>query len=79
MGGTSSPPPSLGSGDEVMMIQTYPEQVITFSNADFEGLNPNHNEAMVVSLDIAENEVKRVIVDNGSSVNILFKHIMERM
>lgn len=79
MGGSSSPPPSPDSGDEVMMIQSFPEQVITFSNADFEGVDINHNEALVVSLDVAENEVKRILVDNGSLVNIIFKHTFDRM
>lgn len=61
------------------MIQPGEDQVITFNNSDFEGLPPIHNEALVVSLDIMDNEVKRVLVDNDSSVNILFKHAMNIM
>lgn len=79
LGGSSSPPPSPDQGDEVMIIQSFPEQIISFSNRDFEGTNPNHNDALVVTLDIHENEVRRLLVDNGSSVNILFKHDVDRM
>ncbi|XP_074337356.1 uncharacterized protein LOC141674548 [Apium graveolens] len=72
-GGSHSPPRSPNSGDEVFSIQSYPEMVISFSSKDYEGVNPNHNEALVVTLDIFDNEVRRMLIDNGSSVNILFK------
>lgn len=80
-GGITSPPPSPDSDDDVMIIQyePFPEQVISFSNKDFEGLDPYHNEALVISLDVADNDVKRIIIDNGSSVNILFHHTLNRM
>nr|XP_017250520.1 PREDICTED: uncharacterized protein LOC108221132 [Daucus carota subsp. sativus] len=79
LGGSCSPPPSPDSCQEVMSIQAFPEQVISFSSKDFEGVTRGHNQALVVTLDIAENEVRRILVDNGSSANILFKHTMDRM
>ncbi|XP_063940240.1 uncharacterized protein LOC135149175 [Daucus carota subsp. sativus] len=79
LGGSCSPPPSPDSCQEVMSIQTFPEQIISFSSKDFEGVTRGHNQALVVTLDIAENEVRRILVDNGSSANILFKHTMDRM
>nr|XP_017256374.1 PREDICTED: uncharacterized protein LOC108225935 [Daucus carota subsp. sativus] len=79
LGGSCSPPPSPDSCQEVMSRQTFPEQVISFSSKDFEGVTRGHNQALVVTLDIAENEVRRILVDNGSSANILFKHTMDRM
>nr|XP_017221119.1 PREDICTED: uncharacterized protein LOC108197890 [Daucus carota subsp. sativus] len=79
LGGSCSPPPSPDSCQEVMSIQAFPEQVISFSNKDFEGVTRGHNQALVVTLDMAENEVRRILVDNGSSANILFKHTMDRM
>lgn len=74
-----SPPSTLEPDNEVLNINIYPEQVIFFSNQDFEGIDPNHNEALVISPDVANNEVKRILVDNGCSVNILFKHAHGRM
>ncbi|XP_074327950.1 uncharacterized protein LOC141665865 [Apium graveolens] len=79
LGGSHSPSRSPGSGDEVFSIQSYPKMVISFSNKDYEGVNPNHNEALVVTLDIFDNEVRRMLIDNGSSVNILFKYTVDRM
>ena len=79
LGGSYSPPPNPDPCEEIMSIQSFPEQVISFSNKDFEGVTRGHNEALVVTLDIAENEVRRILVDNGSSTNILFKHTMDRM
>ncbi|XP_074361012.1 uncharacterized protein LOC141701219 [Apium graveolens] len=45
----------------------------------YEGLDPEHNQALVVTLDIADNEVQRILVDNGSSANIVFEHTLNRM
>lgn len=33
----------------------------------------------MVTLDVAEDEVKRILVDNGSSVNAIFEHTLNRM
>ncbi|XP_017252905.2 uncharacterized protein LOC108223256 [Daucus carota subsp. sativus] len=79
LGGSCSPPPSPDSCQEVMSIQAFLEQVISFNSKDFEGVTRGHNQALVVTLDMAENEVRRILVDNGSSANILFKHTMDRM
>ncbi|XP_074374533.1 uncharacterized protein LOC141714939 [Apium graveolens] len=64
---------------DVMMIQPIEDEPIYFSNADYEGMDPEHNQALVVTLDIAENEVQRILVDNGSSANIVFEHTLNRM
>ncbi|XP_074324398.1 uncharacterized protein LOC141661313 [Apium graveolens] len=79
LGGSHSPPRSPDSRKEVLSIQSFLEMVISFSNKDYEGVNPNNNEALVVTLDIFDNEVKRMLIDNGSLVNILFKHTVDRM
>ncbi|XP_074352625.1 uncharacterized protein LOC141691766 [Apium graveolens] len=78
-GGTSSPPRSPDEGSDVLMIQSAEDERIHFSNADYEGLNPEHNQALVVTLDIADNEVQRILIDNGSSANIFFEHTLNRM
>ncbi|XP_074337123.1 uncharacterized protein LOC141674297 [Apium graveolens] len=65
--------------NNVMMIQPCEDESIYFSYADCEGLDPDQNQALVVTLDVAENEVKRILVDNGSSANIVFEHTLNRM
>ena len=71
-GGTSSPPRSPNMDSDIMMIQPAEDEPIYFSNSNYEGLDPEHNQALVVTLDITDNEVKRILVDNGSSANIIF-------
>ena len=69
---TNSPPPSpkrLKSTDDV----------ITFSESDLQGVQTLHDDAIVVSSTIAKYDVKRILVDNGSSTNVLFYAIFSRM
>ena len=69
---TNSPPPSpkrLKSTDDA----------ITFSENDLQGVQTSHDDAVVVSSTIAKYDVKRILVDNGSSTNILFYAIFFRM
>ncbi|XP_074361231.1 uncharacterized protein LOC141701484 [Apium graveolens] len=56
LGGSYSPPRSPDFGKEVLSIQSLPDLVISFSSKDYEGVNPHHNAALVVTLDIFENE-----------------------
>ncbi|XP_074346155.1 uncharacterized protein LOC141684918 [Apium graveolens] len=79
LGGSYSPPRSPDFGKEVLLIQSLPDMVISFSNKDYKGVNPRHTAALVVTLDIFDNEVRRMLIDNGFSVNILFKHTVDRM
>ncbi|XP_074347592.1 uncharacterized protein LOC141686456 [Apium graveolens] len=80
LGGSHSPPRSPDFGEEVFSIHSLPDLVISFSSKDYEGVNPHNNAALVVTLDIFDNEVRRMLIDNGSSVfYILFKHTVDRM
>ncbi|XP_074377177.1 uncharacterized protein LOC141718696 [Apium graveolens] len=78
-GGTSSPPRGPDVDNDVLMIQPAGNERIYFSNVDYENLDPEHNQALVVTLDIIDNEVQRILVDNGSSANIVFEHTLNRM
>ncbi|KAL8131254.1 hypothetical protein AgCh_007253 [Apium graveolens] len=77
--GTASPPQSPNPENDVMMIQSLDNEPIYFSYFDYEGLDSDHNLALVVTLDVVNNEVKRILVDNGSSTNIVFEHTLNRM
>ncbi|XP_022868017.1 uncharacterized protein LOC111387674 [Olea europaea var. sylvestris] len=44
---------------------------ITFGARDLEGVSYPHDDALVVSAIVANFEVKRILVDNGSAANIL--------
>ncbi|XP_074323711.1 uncharacterized protein LOC141660622 [Apium graveolens] len=78
-GGTTSPPRSPDPENEVMTIHPSEDEPIYFSYSDYEGLGLDHNLALVVTFNVADNEVNRILVDNGSSANIVFEHTLSRM
>ncbi|XP_021823259.1 uncharacterized protein LOC110764568 [Prunus avium] len=45
---------------------------ITFSEEEEEGIIYPHNDPMIIRADIAEFDVGRILIDNGSSVNVIF-------
>ncbi|GFZ19322.1 hypothetical protein Acr_28g0000270 [Actinidia rufa] len=51
---------------------------ITFSNDDLRGLHLPHDDALVVSADIANFNVQRILIDSGSSPDILFISAFEK-
>lgn len=80
IGGSSSPPPGPTSNHVLSLEHGAADcNLITFSDADYEGINPDHNQALVITLDIANHDVRKTLVDNGSSVDVLFAHTLNRM
>ncbi|RDX67048.1 hypothetical protein CR513_54110, partial [Mucuna pruriens] len=63
------------AGDVLMMQEKAsitPTLVIVFSDKDMRHEPPNHDEPMVISVVVAEYKVERVLIDQGSSANILY-------
>jgi hypothetical protein len=52
---------------------------ITFTEEDFRLKSTNHNNAMVIEVNIAGWVIRKILVDNGSSVDILFLKTFEKM
>jgi hypothetical protein len=52
---------------------------ITFTEEDFKLKSTNHNDAMVIEVNIAGWVIRKILVDNGSSVDILFLKTFEKM
>ena len=44
-----------------------------------EGVNLNNTEALVVQIETKDNIVKKVLIDNGSSIDIFLSHYWERL
>ena len=48
------------------------ELVITFTNEDARKLHHSHDNAIVITLTIVNYTTRRMLVDSGSSINILY-------
>jgi hypothetical protein len=52
---------------------------IIFKEEDFKLKSTNHNDAMVIEVNIARWVITKILVDNGSSADILFLKTFEKM
>ena len=55
------------------------EQAITFTDEDAGRVHHSHDDAIVITLLIADYTTRRVLVDNGSSVDILYYLAFQQM
>ena len=59
--------------------RTPDEQDITFTDEDALRIHHPHNDAIIITLLIADYSIKRVLVDNGSSTDILYYPAFQQM
>ena len=55
------------------------EQAITFTNEDAERVHHPYNDSIVITLLIANYMIRRVLMDNGSSADILYYLAFQQM
>ncbi|XP_042489907.1 uncharacterized protein LOC122069891 [Macadamia integrifolia] len=53
--------------------------VISFSNDDLKGVQTPHDDTLVITMTLVDCRVKRILVDNSSSANILFLEAFQKM
>ncbi|XP_073057183.1 uncharacterized protein [Primulina eburnea] len=53
--------------------------VISFGPRDLQGVSLPHNDALVIQAKVANYDIRRVFVDSGSSVNIIFQEALDQM
>lgn len=56
-----------------------PTMPITFTDEDAAGIHFPHNDALVVTIPIGNCRVSRVLIDQGSSVNIMYGQTLDQM
>ena len=56
-----------------------PDRPVSFSEEDSYPMHFSHNDALVVMIHIRCCKVSKILVDGGSSVNILYGHALDRM
>ena len=61
------------------MARSTDEQAITFTDEDAERIHHPHDDAIVITLLITDYTTRRVLVDNGSSVDILYYPAFQQM
>ena len=60
-------------------MRTPDEQAITFTDKDALRIHHPHDDAIVITLLIANYSTRRVLVDNGNSVDILYYPAFQQM
>ena len=74
---------SIRSADmgEIQAVSKLPrmDTTITFSDSDLEGCQHPHDDLLVVRAIVANTTVHRVLVDNGSSADIIFASAFDKM
>ncbi|KAK2998485.1 hypothetical protein RJ639_023954 [Escallonia herrerae] len=60
-------------------LKTVPTAMITFSDDDSKGIKTPHDDPLVVTIKAGNFDVKCVLIDNGSSAEILFHDAFEKM
>ena len=74
---------SIRSGEviEVQAVSKLPrlDTAITFSDSDLEGCQHPHDDPLVIRAVVANKTIHRVLVDNGSSANIIFASAFDKI
>ena len=74
---------SIRSGEtlEVQAVSKLPQldTTITFSDSDMEGCQQPHDDPLVIRAIVANKKVLRVLIDNGSSADIIFASAFDKM
>ena len=55
------------------------DTTITFSDTDLEGCQHLHDDPMVIRVVVVNKTVNRVLIDNGSSADIIFPLTFDKM
>ena len=66
---------------EVQAVSKLPrlDTTITFSDADMEDCQHPHDDPLVIKVVVANKIVHRVLIDNGTSANIIFASAFDKM
>ena len=66
---------------EMQAVSNLPrlDTTITFSDADLEGCQHPHDDLLVIRAVVANKTVNRVLINNGSSADIIFVSTFDKM
>ncbi|KAG7552311.1 Retrotransposon gag domain [Arabidopsis thaliana x Arabidopsis arenosa] len=56
-----------------------PNDVVMFEESETNGLDRPHNDPLVITLAIGDHDVSRVLIDNGSTIDVIFHETLRQM
>ncbi|XP_021857261.2 uncharacterized protein [Spinacia oleracea] len=65
--------------DEMALEKSLAAMSITFDDSDSTNAQQEHHDGLVISLPIGNALIKRILIDNGSSANVLFLEALQEM
>ncbi|XP_056688349.1 uncharacterized protein [Spinacia oleracea] len=65
--------------DEIALHKSLTAMAITFDDSDSIDTQREHHDGLVISLPIGNALIKRILIDNGSSANVLFLEALQEM
>ncbi|XP_021865242.2 uncharacterized protein [Spinacia oleracea] len=65
--------------DEIALNKSLTAMTITFDDSDSVDTQREHHDGLVISLPIGNALIKRILIDNGSSANVLFLEALQEM
>lgn len=60
-------------------LKDHKESTIVFKESEAKGLVTPHDDALVIELDVSNCVVARILVDNMSSVDVIFRSTLKKM
>ncbi|XP_028077471.1 uncharacterized protein LOC114279429 [Camellia sinensis] len=59
--------------------KTEVQNIMTFSSKDLERIQTPHNDALVVTLRVKDFDIKRILIDQGSSIKIMYYDVFKQI
>ncbi|XP_058216759.1 uncharacterized protein LOC131327629 [Rhododendron vialii] len=70
---------SVGCGSKRQRPQDVPKWTISFTERDLEHVQTPHSNALVVTIQIGIHDVKRVLIDQGSSAEVMYYDLFKKL
>ncbi|XP_010245427.1 PREDICTED: uncharacterized protein LOC104588977 [Nelumbo nucifera] len=73
------PPPRAPPASAIHGHKKKRNQLITFTNDDLRGVQAPYDDALLITAEVANFEMRRILVDTGSSTDVLFDDAFEKL
>ncbi|XP_058181303.1 uncharacterized protein LOC131299740 [Rhododendron vialii] len=70
---------AVGPGSKCPRLEELPKWTITFTERDLEHVQTPHSDALVVTIQIGVHDVKRVLIDQGSSAEVMYYDLFKKL